>query len=49
MGILDNLEAYIDHIENKSNIEQYEDYDTFSDADLELQIQDPHRDQNKAL
>jgi len=41
MGILDNLEAYIEHIDNKSNIEQYED------SDLELQIQDPQRDQDK--
>jgi|LauGreSuBDMM15SN_2_FD.fasta_scaffold583424_1 hypothetical protein len=41
MGILDNLEAYIEHIENKTNIDQYED------SDLELQIQNPQRDQDK--
>ena len=41
MGILDNLEAYIEHIENKTSIDQHED------SDLELQIQDPQRDQDK--
>jgi hypothetical protein len=49
MGILDNLEAYIDHIENKTNIDQYESKIQYEDSDLELQIQDPQRDQDKAL
>ena len=40
MGILDNLEAFIEH---KLNMDLYEDYD------LELAIQDPHKDQDEAV
>jgi hypothetical protein len=40
MPILDNLEAYIEH---KLNMDLYEDYD------LELAIQNPRKDQDKAV
>ena len=38
MGILDNLEAYIEYNELDN---------AWGDSDLELQIQDPYRDQDK--
>ena len=43
MGILDNLEAYIEHRLNIEHNTEYEDYD------FELSNQNPHKDQDRAV